>query len=812
MRRFFALLLVLILIFACAALALGWWIVHRGLPQLDGIASLPELKQEVTVDRDAWGVSHIRAGSVEDLMTAQGYVLAQDRLWQMDILRRVAAGELSEIFGPATVQLDRQYRTLGLRVAAQREAESLDPELRAMLDAYARGVNRYIAERGGALPWEFVAMRYKPRPWTRVDSLLIAGYMYQTLTNTWRLELHRAQVTARVGPELAKDLFIAEAPEDHTIVDFPAAPAGNAAPAQPAPENQKPDSHPGSAPSVELARVAPAQLNTGWKAAQKVLAQFDADVRAGIGSNNWVVDGTHTASGKPLLANDTHLQLSVPCIWYIVHLTAPGWNVQGFALPGAPGVVIGHNDRIAWGFTNNGADVQDLYLETFNPQSPREYRVNGQWVKADVRTERVRVRGEQDTLFDVIVTRHGPIVAREGTAQYALRWTATEPGGLGATYGLLGRAQNWQEFREAMRRVPGPAQNAVYADVDGNIGFIVAARIPVRKNGDGSAPVPGDTDDYEWISYIPFDELPQVLNPPGGIIATANSRTVGPHYPHYLTDRWASPFRTARIYALLEQKKDFRPADFLSIQNDVFSQPHKFLAEQLVAAAKSAQTSDPRARDLIARLAAWDGRAQASSVETSFLEYTRTFVLDNLLRPSLGNDVPLYEWRDSVFLEKMLRERPARWLPRKSHSYDELLMASADQAAQRLTRDTHSTETSAWRWGKLNALVMDHPLGRSGILHRLLSIGPTEQEGAIYSIKAAQPSHGPAMRFVADLSNWDNSLMNVTLGQSGQYASPHYRDQFPYWLEGRGIAAPFTDAAEEKARAHRLRLVPAGSR
>jgi penicillin amidase len=792
---------------AVLVFAAGWWIVHRALPQLDGAASLPGLKQEVTVDRDVWGVPHIRASSLEDLLTAQGYVLAQDRLWQMDVLRRVAAGQLAEVFGPVGLERDREFRTLGLYLAADREAAQLDPQMRTMLEAYARGVNCYMDEHRSKLPWEFVAMGYEPRPWRPADSLLIAGYMYQTLTSTWKAELRRSIVSELVGPERAADLYAVDSPLDHVIVGGEqaspvtarAAPGRN--PARKSPPTRHLPQPIGQAPRPSLAY-------RHWPEAKAMLEQFEEEVRAGFGSNNWVVAGTRTASGKPLLANDTHLPLNIPCIWYMLHLTAPGWNVKGFTLPGAPLVIIGHNDRIAWGFTNNGADVQDLYIESFSRTNPRQYLVNGSYVDTQVRTESIHVKRHPDEVVDVMVTRHGPIVQRAGGRAYALRWTATEPGGLSGSYAIVGAARNWEEFRDALRQVPGPAQNAVYADVDGNIGFIVAARIPMRKKGNGSTPVPGDTDDYEWTGYVPFDELPQVLNPPDGMIATANARVVGPSYPHHLTDRWASPYRTARIYELLEQKTRLQPADFLAMQTDIVSLPHRFLAEQLVRASHAATPKDERAKTLIGRVEGWDGRAQANSVETAFVEYTRRALMRNLLRPYLGEETGLYDWREAVFLEMVLRERPARWLPADFHSYDELLMASADLAVGRLTRDTKSSDSSAWRWGRLNALVMLHPLGRSGWRQRLLSIGPMEQAGSVYTVKAAQPSHGPAIRFVADLADFNNSLMNMTLGQSGQAGSTHYRDQFSAWFEGHAVAAPFSDAAEERIRAHRLRLLP----
>lgn len=779
--RILGCLLLVVLLAAILAGAAAWWLAYRALPELDGTASLPELKQEVTVDRDRWGVPRIRASSLEDLLTAQGYVVAQDRLWQMDLLRRAAAGELSEIFGSVTLLSDRENRILGLKQAAEAGVARMDPQRRALLEAYARGVNRYIAERRSRLPWEFVALRYEPRPWTPSDSLLVGAYMFSILTTTWEWELSRAKTTARLGPERARELFTVDSAIDHIIV------------------------------GAEGRTTANAAIPPGIPDAHSVLAHFRQDAEQVLGSNNWVVSGEHTYSGKPILANDTHLHLDVPCIWYIVHLSAPGWNVKGFALPGVPLVIVGHNERIAWGFTNNGADVQDLFIETLNPANPHEYRVNGRWVPAEVRQESIRVRGRTDHTLEVVRTRHGPIVAREGNRAYALKWTATEPGGFEFSIPYLGHAKNWDEFRNVLRDVPGPAQNIVYADVDGNIGYIVAAWVPLRRKGDGSVPVPGDTGEYEWTGYIPFDELPQVLNPPGGMIATANARVVGPGYKHYLTDRWAGAHRTHRIYELLAQKKKLRPPDCIEIQADITSQFHRGIAEHMVAAAKNAQPKDARTAELLARLNGWNGYAGVDSVETAFVEYTRLALMRNLLRPYLGDGWPRqYQWwRHVVFLENVLRDRPAHWLPREFPDYDALLIASADEAVRRLERDSHEKNPREWRWGRFIELQILHPMGQSGIPRWLLSIGPVPQGGTGHTVKQTGRSIGPAMRFVADLADWDSSLMNVTVGQSGQVFSPHYRDHFPAWFGGYGLFSPFSDAAWEKARVHRLVLKPA---
>src|SRR5258708_23654379 len=384
-----AILRVIFWIFAILVIAFGacaWWFVYRPLPQIDGSASLPGLEHEVTVERDRWGVPHIRAASVEDLGEAQGYVMAQDRLWQMDLLRRVARGQLSEILGPRTLPFDKEFRTYGFARAAERDATLLDPESRKVMEAYARGVNQFIEQHKKNLPLEFSLLRYAPKPWQPSDTLAISGYMYRTLTDTWQRELNRAKVTERAGMDRAKDLFSEDAAMDHFVVGDPKVidDGSQRSAADGDDEDDDDDMQPdpvlkasgGNSQDFTAPESDPDLTSALARSIQGFLAESRSEIRQGLGSNNWVVSGAHTATGKPLLANDTHLELTIPSIWYELHLTAPGWNVKGFTLPGAPMVIIGHNDRIAWGFTNNGADVQDLYLETFNPASPDEYRVN----------------------------------------------------------------------------------------------------------------------------------------------------------------------------------------------------------------------------------------------------------------------------------------------------------------------------------------------------------------------------------------------------------------------------------------------------
>jgi penicillin amidase len=411
--------------------------------------------------------------------------------------------------------------------------------------------------------------------------------------------------------------------------------------------------------------------------------------------------------------------------------------------------------------------------------------------------------------LQVVITRHGPIVRHDGDKAYALKWTATEPGGLSNVYDWLGKAQNWEEFRTIMKRVWGPGQNAVYADVKGNIGYIMAARVPIRKKGHGEVPVPGDVDDYEWTGYIPFDQLPQALNPDSGLIVTANARVVGPNYKPYLTDRWADPYRTARIYDLLFDKQDLQPTDMLRVQTDTFSYPHVFLADQLSDAAKIVPPADPRTKKLIASLKDWNGIAAPDSPIISFLQATRRAALAMLLKPYLGDDTDLFEWRTMTFLQRIFTERPDKWLPPEYKNYDALLVAAADRAVAKMAHETGSPRIADWQWKRFNSLDMLHPLGRQGLLKRFLSISGKPQAGTAFSVRAATKNHGPAMRFVANLGNWDDSMMLIPAGQSGQPGSSHYADQFSYWFQGKPIYAPFSDAAEAREQKHFLTLKPA---
>jgi penicillin amidase len=471
--------------------------------------------------------------------------------------------------------------------------------------------------------------------------------------------------------------------------------------------------------------------------------------------------------------------------------------------------------------TNTGADVQDVYDEIFNPANPEEYRAGGKWVAAQVRREVIRIRGGRSETLNVVVTRHGPVIRRKGDRGYALRWTATEPGGLARDFLKIPFALSWAEFRDNVRNVFGPAQNVVYADVDGHIGFIVAGKIPLRECGEwpppdldllpntpcGAVPLPGDSGDYEWSGYIPFDEMPQVLDPPAGVVITANARVTGAGYPYYVTSNWKPPWRTDRIHRLLDQPKKFKTDDMTAIQSDIVSELHLTVADALLHAAENSRPRETRALDLIHLLANWDGQMRADSSEAAFVDQAIKVLRRELFRPYLGNAQPDYTLVE-VFLERVLRERPAIWLPAGYRNYDDLLMAVADESVVDLAQSTGHPNFSDWHWGELNRLLIPHPLAQTGILAQFLSIGPIAQSGAPATIKAMGPMHGPAMRMVADLSNWDRTLMQITTGESGQIGSEHYSDQFPDWFAGRSHEAPFSPEAVRRASVHTLRLQP----
>ena len=704
-----------------AALALVYWYAWRPLPQRSGTIEAP-IDAPASVAFDALGVPHIRAASQQDALFLQGYVTAQDRLWQMDALRRYAGGDLAEILGPAGLDSDRESRRLRMRRIAEDAYAASPAEDRAAFAAYARGVNHFIATHRGDLPLEFTLLRYQPRPWSAVDSLLLCLHMFRTLTTSWRNEISKRNMLAEGDPQKVDFLF-------------PVRAAGDVQP----------------------------------------------------GSNGWAIAGSHTASGKPLLSNDMHLEYSLPGIWHMTHLRAPGLDVSGVALPGVPGVLVGHNQRIAWGITNLQFDVQDLYIEKFDDRTGR-YLYRGKVEQARAEREIIRIKGQAPTEIVVWVTRHGPLFVTEGNDRVALRWVAAEPGIMQFPILDINRAQNWGQFTAALARWPGPGSNFIYADVDGNIGYHAAGKLPNRRGYAGDLPVDGSSGDFEWDGFIPFDQLPTVFNPPSGIIASANQNPFPPDYPRTVNGNFAPPYRVRQIRDRLSARNGWRAQDLIGVQRDLYSGFSKFLAGEIVAAYDKRHAHNPTLETAVVLLRGWNGQMQkdlaAPFVISLAYQHVRTSVAESA-SPVKGLS---YDFgMGPAVVERLFRERPAGWF----RDYDEVLLRALVDAVEEGTR-MQGRDIGRWQYGAYLRVSINQPVTHQiPIIGKYFDIGPVPMSGSSTTVKQTSKSLAPSMRMNADLGDWDRSLLNVQIGQSGQVLSSHYRDEWTDYLEGRSYAMQF---------------------
>jgi penicillin amidase len=754
---------------------------------------IPGLIDQVIIRRDERGIPYIQAKNDHDLYLAQGFVTASDRLWQMDLLRRNERGQLAEILsaGPnnSVLDQDKQHRTLGFTQVAETEFAEASPQSRALLQAYADGVNAYIATLDArTLPPEFQILQYKPTPWTPVDSLLVIKVFAEALSSTWRLDVMR-EALAGLPAEKLTMLLPEFSPLDVLVVGK---------------DTRKPVTASNSATrNVPLNRADILALAKDQELESQALARLGVYAEGLAASNNWVVNGKHTVTGKPLLANDPHLAASAPSIWYMVHLSAPGVRVAGVTAPGLPGVVIGHNDQIAWGFTNVGPDVQDLYIEQFDPANPLRYKTPAGWSEVTIRHEEIKVRkgfteSRTDIVpFDVSVTRHGPIVLEKNGKRYALRWTALDPkqNNPDSTYSL-NRARNWKEFNAALRLFTAPTQNIVYADVAGHIGYHAAGVVPVRKSGDGSVPYDGSTDEGEWTSYIPSDKLPTVYDPPSGIIVTANQRIVGTDYPYFLTHSWAQPYRARRIFDLLNQTPKLSAADFRRIQGDIYSIGNVLFARQITKTMSGqVKPEEERLAAALASFEKWDGRMDADSHVAPVLAQMRIAFRSRVLNAVLGEDLfKIYAWSNfDTTIDRLITEQPKEWLPKEFTSYADLLRACFEDAVKALTKI--NPDESKWTWGDLAKVRFSHPLANAPLVGLQFTIAPFPQNGA--GGLAATPNVGASvsMRLIADPSNWDKTQHGITLGESGLPATAHWSDQLADWRAVTPREFPFTEAA-----------------
>ncbi len=775
---------------------------RASLPQVEGELRLVGLREPVEILWDRWGVPHIYARNTHDLYFAQGYVLASERLFQIDFMLRLGSGRLSELFGDFTLSLDRFVRTVGWNRAAKRLVAQWDDLGLEIGEAALDGMRAWV-ERMPARPIEYEILALDPAIPEGVEALEMAAgaavFMAWSLSANWDAELLRAQIAQEAGWDTMVALF----PEIPTL-----------------PPPVRPGKRGGDRArrsALDLLEAAPPLPN-------------------GQGSNNWVVSGRRSATGLPLLANDPHILAQMPSIWYEAHLTAPGIDVRGVALGFAPGILLGYNDRIAWGATNVGGDTQDLYLERLSPEGTAAL-YEGTWEPLTVHREEIAVRGRSEPeVLEVRETRHGPILDSymvgmtdfevvEGgiTETYALRWVGLEEGIGNSTVHRLNTARDWEEFRAALAGWVCPGQNFVYADVDGNIGYQCTGLHPVRRLGDGTVPVPGWTSEYEWEGFVPFEELPFAHNPEEGFLATANAKPHDDTYPFLLGHDFLPPFRARRVSQMITEREQHDVESFARMQFDWLSLPAMDLVPKLL----QVEPSGDRQKEALEVLAGWDFRLAPDSAGAAIYQVWCRRIAQAILLPMLGER--LYEhfygrrqWSNefqTVVLPRLLEFPEARWFGRDGRAardgvLSEALDAALDELTERLGEDMGS-----WSWGGIHRIRF---VGRLATaipdLAELFTGGEAPWGGDEMTVNQGTFDPGPgtydtavvaSWRQIIDLSDLDRSIGTHTVGQSGNPASPHYDDLFPLWSTGRHHPLPFTRPAVEAATESRLDLLPA---
>jgi penicillin G amidase len=770
MRNIFNPLLVLVLLLVTVALAFAQ-------PAQKTLA-IPGIAQKVTISRDERSIPYIDARTDADLYFAQGYITASDRLWQMDLMRRLARGETAELFGKMTLEEDKRWRRFGFAKIAEDSLQYLTPELRAALDSYARGVNAYIAGLDDAtMPVEFKILQYKPREWQATDTIVIGKILADALSSTWQNDLLRSQLTV-----LPKDKF---ADLTNPITDYDVVLFGDDK--TPRAWNRPLETSPFISTGA-LAEFIKKEDELRRNSLSRV-GLYAEDLAA---SNNWVISGKRTADGKPILANDPHLAPTAPGIWYLAHLTTPGHRVSGVTFPGVPGIVLGHNAYIAWGATNVGPDVQDLYIETFNADG--KYQTPAGWERPTVRREEIKVRTnptKTDTevvSLDVEETRNGVVIREEAGKKYALKWTARDPKNneFEAFY-YSNRARDWMDFLGALRKYGGSTQNFVFADVKGNIGWYAAGRIPIRRRGDGSMPYDGASNDGDWTGYIPFEDLPNLYNPKQGFIVTANQRITGTSYKYssIVSRDTALPWRARRIYDRLKGNSKVTMDAVRDIQYDVVNMPLSMLAADIMKIGGASAESQ-------AVLKGWDGRMAPES---------RTALLTNEIRGCLANKMaeaskPAPSW---IIRERILfwavHEKSARWLPPGYTDYAAFIGACDTESRAALGK-RYGADPAKWTWSAAWKSSLNHPMASVPFIGAQFATPNVPIEGS-----GQTPNVGSyvSMRHIASPGNWDATRHVIPLGESGDPRSPHYKDQFELWRTGAPAIFPFSKEAVDKA-------------
>lgn len=786
--------------------------MRRPLPKTNGTLRLADLHESVEIVTDRYGVPHIYAHNEDDLYLAQGYVHAQYRLWQMELNRRIGSGRLSEIFGELTIEADRFARRLGMHRAAAAGVSTLSPHSMRILNAYTRGVNAFISSHRNNLPIEFTLLRVNPAPWQPCDTIQWSKMMGWNLGGNWETEIVRARLVAKLGVERAAQL---ETGYDATH------------------------------PLIIPPGVAYAGANLDMLEQYAALKQLSGFGLLG-GSNNWVVDGTMTTTGAPMLCNDPHLGQAAPSIWFECHLVAGDHDVVGASFPGAPGIVIGHNRHVAWGVTNAISDVEDLYIEKFNPENPKQYEFMGHWEEAQVYREEIKVKGRQEPVIEEVrVTRHGPILtsmkgstdAQNGEQPVelplALRWTGLEQHGIVDAIEKMALATNIDEFRSALRNWDVPAQNFVFADTHGKIGYLMAGAIPTRAKGQALLPQPGWTGEYEWTGLVPFEELPQITNPPQHFIVTANNRVIDDNYPHYITHEWLNGYRARRIRDLLTSKSKLSLSDMAAIQADQYSLPAEAIVPHMLSVAPRTQLA-VQAQEI---LRIWNQVLTPSSagaaLYTTFLRKLEHIIFaavlgddEDLLKGYLGTGTTLlaitngYSSRNKPLIIRLLNEQNDSWfadsvLPNGPRTWTSALLSAFEAALDEL-QEKLGNDPARWQYGQIHKMTYAHPLGRVKPLDKIFNRGPYPVGGDIDTINmgAVSPTEPetvitvPSFRLIANLADLAASLSIHAPGQSGHPASKHYDDFIKPWLNAEHHPMLFDHEIIDEQAAGKLRMIP----
>ncbi len=759
------------------------------LAQTEGTIRVDGLKDVVKVVRDRNGIPHIYAKNADDLFFAQGFVQAQDRLFQIDLWRRSVLGRLAEILGPDFVERDRLARLMHYRGDMDAEWASYAPDTKQIVTQFVRGINAWVAIARQHPPIEFTLAGYEPELW-RPEEILSRAEGF-TMGGNALGEVFRSRLTALVGLQRATQLL---PPEPSIPVAAP--------------------------PGVDLGVIderLEKQLLTIGAGAR--FSQVQAPTKTARllndrqeGSNNWVVNGKKSTSGRPLLANDPHRNLDHPSLRYLVHLNAPGWNVIGAVQPYLPGVSVGHNERVAWGLTIFLTDTQDLYIEKLS-ENGRQYQDRGQWVALHTQKDRIRVKDRPDVDVEYAYSQHGPVIAVDDQRHEAvvLRWTGDEPGTVGYLGDLsLDRAKNAIEFREALKHHKMPAENFVYADVDGNIGYQAAGLAPIRKNWPGLYPVPGWTGEYEWNGWFTLDDLPHSENPPNGWLATANNNTLPPGEKKPIGYEWLDPARINRIREVLSAKDKFDITAFEHLQHDAGA----WNAEQLVPLLAAVHAADPDVEHARQQLVGWDKNMLRTSVAATIYatweeKLVATLIADKIAGPLAAEFVA----RGGDWLVPALTHPNTTWFGNGGQKSRDAALVTALAAAVTELKGKLGPDMNKWTWGSVHTATFHHPLAVDAQLAAFLNIGPMPRDGyGLTPLATGGPAFketiGATFREIMDLSNWDASVATSAPGESGQPGSPHFADLAALWGEGRYFPLPYSDAAVQAEAGKTLVLSP----